>query len=210
MYFVQGLLLGLSISVVIGPMIFLFLNASIERGVKGGLIIGAGAWVSDLLYIVVSILGLSYITQVLNSPYFKSITGLLGGLTLLIIGVMVSINARRLNHLSDQNKAFGLQSNFSLFLKGFLINTLNPFCAIIWVGAVSTLIVSSSVGLSHIVLFVIGSLGTIILTDILKIYFSQQIVDLLTPERQCTLKKVAGMGFFIFGIVIITRVMFLN
>lgn len=206
MYLIQGLVLGISISIVIGPMIFLFLNASMTNGIRGSLIIGVGAWTSDLIYICASYWGMSYLAEVINNPFFKSVTGLLGGLLLVIIGLVLQFQGRRPIDIGDKKPEL-IESNFALFTKGFLINMLNPFCAIIWFGAISTIMISGAADISDMALFVMGSLGIVIISDIFKIHFSNYIVSVLSGEYQEKLKRIASIGFLICGILLMVKVM---
>lgn len=205
-YLIQGLLLGISISILIGPMVLLFIKASMTKGFKGGLTIAFGAWISDLLYILASFYGMTYLSRLINESLFERITGILGGSLLLILGIALLLDTKSSVNIEEQKSTQLLDSYPALFLKGFLINMLNPFCAVVWFGAISTIVLSDDTDSFDVILFVMGSLGTIVISDIFKVYFSNQLVQVLSHENQIKLKRIAGIGFLIFGLVLMIRV----
>ncbi len=81
---IQGIILGLALSVLIGPVFFLLIQTSIKEGFKAALKLELGIISSDAFCIFVSYLGLA---RVLENPTIANYVGLGGGVMLLIIGV---------------------------------------------------------------------------------------------------------------------------
>lgn len=201
----QGILLGLSISVLLGPILFLFIDATLQKGFKGAFALGMGAWTSDILYILISYNALSQISFLTDNESFKSTVGILGGVLLVGLGIAIYRNAE--NQPNTLKPKVALPSKLSrLYLKGFLINTLNPFAFIIWVTSITSLLAMGHSGLSHISAFMLGSMGVIILSDILKMYLAERLLTMLTQKHQIKLKRFAGIGLIALGVLLIIRV----
>ena len=58
---VKGIVIGLSISVPLGPIGMLCIQRTLNRGRKFGFITGLGATTSDLLYAVITLFFLSFV-----------------------------------------------------------------------------------------------------------------------------------------------------
>lgn len=202
----QGILLGLSISMLLGPMIFLYLDATIEKGMRGGVAVGLGVWSSDVAYIIASFFGLTYFLQFVQSEGFKFGLGSVGSIVLIGIGLWTYLSAKPQLQKARKNKNDLPKSDFGLWLKGFLVNSLNPFCGIIWIGAVSSMMTNNQISALEIGLFSLGGVGTIVLTDLLKIRLSERLLLIVSARNQVLLKKIAGVGIVLLGFALMVRV----
>ena len=75
--FFHGVLFGLVLIFVFGPTFFALIQTSIQQGVKSSLLFVLGAFFIDLLYVTVSLYGLS---DLLNNP---ETVGLRNGITMI-------------------------------------------------------------------------------------------------------------------------------
>ncbi|MCX6952151.1 MAG: LysE family transporter [Verrucomicrobia bacterium] len=85
--FFQGLLIGFSIAVPVGPIGLLCLRRSLTDGRLAGLVSGLGAATADALYGVVAALGLTAVTGFLLA--YRTPLQLGGGLFLLYLGLSI-------------------------------------------------------------------------------------------------------------------------
>ncbi len=69
---IQGIFLGISLSFMVGPLLFAILQAGIERGFRAGLAVAGGIWVSDVLYVLVVQYGMEALTTLTALPDFRS------------------------------------------------------------------------------------------------------------------------------------------
>ena len=83
----QGIVLGLSLSFMIGPLLFAILQAGIERGFRAGLAVAGGIWLSDVLYVVALRFGMDGLTALTAMPGFRLWAGIAGGLVLAGFGL---------------------------------------------------------------------------------------------------------------------------
>ena len=203
LYFWNGILLGLALSILVGPILFALIQVSIEQGVKAGLLMASGIWISDFLFVGSIILSVNQISQLITSPFFKPIVGILGGFVLIFIGVGMFIS-KPANMDNDHFEFF--TSKWKLFLNGFLINTLNPFTIIFWTSIITSFAVTDALISLPSVLFFSGILGIIVFTDSLKIFLAKKISKKLKPFHIRLMRKISGMALFLFGIAMIMRV----
>ena len=199
----NGILLGLALSILVGPIVFALIQVSMEQGMKAGTWVGLGIWISDLLFIIGIILGINQISTVVDAPLFAPILGFLGGFVLIFIGVSMFIS----KPASMEAAHFELlPSAWKLWLNGFLINTLNPFTVIFWTSVITSFAIEESLFSLNSWLFFGSILGTIIFTDGLKIVLAKTISQKLQPFHILMMRKVSGVALFLFGIGMIVRV----
>lgn len=79
----KGLLSGIVLSFLIGPVFFTIIQTSIERGFNSGALVAIGVSISDTCYILLTYLGLSHLTE---NPVIKVYLTYLGGTILLLFG----------------------------------------------------------------------------------------------------------------------------
>ena len=195
-----GVQYGLLLSILVGPLLIALLQASVEQGVRGGIAVGLGIWFSDLVFIVSVYTFFSAWTDLVERSWFTITVGGIGSLTLIIYGL-----------LSIQKQPLTLQSNSlqctyrSLWMKGFILNTVNPFTVFFWLFVMATVVLQNHYHLVDSIAFFSGLLGTIVTTDIVKIILSKKILDRLTSTVAQKLHKFSGGALMIFGMVLLFR-----
>ena len=200
-YLLKGLSYGLILSILVGPIIFTLLQASLERGIKMALTIGIGVWISDLIFISTVFFGLSSISEISSLPNFNFFLGTMGSVVLIAFGIGTLFNDKAIDR-SQKVKKNGYAAHF---IKGFLINTINPFTVFFWV-AMSTEIIANDANNSQAIVFFGAILSVIIFTDTLKIVLAKQVRKYLTPKHIIKFRKIVGIVLILFGIILIYRV----
>ncbi|MEI6409091.1 MAG: LysE family translocator [Bacteroidota bacterium] len=217
----QGALLGLSLSFMIGPLLFSVVQAGIARGFRAGLAVAAGIWTCDILYVLAICYGIEQLNTLVNLPHFKFWSGVCGGLLLLIFGVSAWFankkptgeivdagdaftNAPAVNAERSHWKTLGLHK---FWLNGFLLNLINPGTIFFWIGIATAVVIPNNWGGKQITLFFGGMLGTLVITDTLKAYAAQKVRHWLTPAHTRLVQRGIGLMLFVFGLVLIIRVL---
>lgn len=200
----QGLLLGLGLSMLVGPLIIALLEATLSQGFRAGLAVGIGIWVSDALFILFTYLGLVYITQLTSWPGFGLTLGLIGGLVLIGFGLGAILSKPKLD-IELAEAQVKKKSYLKWWTKGFLINTLNPFTVFFWTGVASGIIAKPSFQPLDAIPFYGGVFGMIILSDSLKIWLAKIIRKKLKSGFLHRLQFFAGVGLLGFGLALIIR-----
>ena len=130
--FVQGVLMGLGVSVPIGPVNVLIMSYALRSYTKA-LCLGLGAMSADMLYLALSALGISQLAKI---PIVFTCISVFGAAFLLYIALGIYRQAKR----SVQLQSVELGSHVAVFGKGFLLNIFNPYVIMFWLS------VSASIG----------------------------------------------------------------
>lgn len=204
----QGILLGISLSFMVGPLMFAIVNASLERGLRGGLAVAAGIWLSDLLFMSLMLSGVDVLSRVTALPGFRLWAGLIGGLLLIVFGIASLFSKRRPQSFEDDATANHKHRSFlGYFLGGFLLNTINPFTLFFWLSIASAVIIPNGWNVRQALVFFSGMLGMVIGTDILKAYGAKLLRRYLTVNHIVRIRKGIGLTLIVFGLVLMIRVL---
>lgn len=191
----KGILFGLVLALLIGPVFFTLIQTSIERGFIKGIWVAIGVSLSDVFYISIVYLGLS---KLLESNGAQSYLAYIGGIILISFGVYyVFIKARR-----NFKELVNIPANRNIFryiAKGFIINGLSPFVPLFWIGAVG--LASTEFGYSHneLVFFFAVVVATVFATDSLKVWLAGLLRNLMTPQVLRALNVAIGLILIVFG-----------
>lgn len=197
---IQGTLLGLALSVLIGPVFFLLIQTSIKEGFSAALRLELGIITSDAFCIFISYLGLA---KLLENQTIANYVGLGGGTMLLVIGVKTYFSHKKVaEEIIEIKKTAG----YKLFFKGFLLNTSNPSVILFWLGAVGIAVSQFGQSKLNVGSYFIATLSTYFSIDILKAHLAQKVKKFLTPKSFEIINKIAGVVIFSFGIVLLFRV----
>ena len=200
---IDGIYWGLFLAALIGPVLFILVQVGIERGFRAGATIGCGMWTSDVLFVLLSYFGLSYLLLVTELPGFESVMGFAAGFVLIGLGIMSLLSAPT---ACDTKTSFS-GSHFSLWLKGFMVNTLNPFTVFFWL-MIATVIVPDKIDAgSEAVSFFAGIVLTVIATDCLKVYLARGLRKWLTEEHVKLVRSLVSFLLMIVGLGFLLRVL---
>lgn len=208
----QGILLGLSLSFLIGPLLFAIVEAGIGQGFRAGVSVAAGIWASDFLYVLVVFFGVDALEAVVALPNFKIWAGITGSILLIAFGMGSIWKVRSRKHRSIDNKEAQhpevgpLNKNYQWWwLRGFLLNTINPGTLFFWLGITSAVVVPSGWSRPEMAVFFGGMLATLILTDTLKAWAAKKVRKFLTPTHTQQIQVGIGLLMILFGLVLATR-----
>ena len=208
---IQGILLGISLSFMVGPLLFAILQAGVERGFRAGLAVAGGIWTSDVLYVLVVLYGLEMLAAMTVLPGFRFWAGLAGGALLVAFGAG-NLFFKKSADVHPSSLALGAKEGLSrtytaYFLRGFLLNTINPFTVFFWLGIAGAVLIPNGWSNVEILIFFGGMLGTLVVTDTLKAYAAKRVRHFLTPEHTRWVRIGIGVLLVIFGIVLVLRVL---
>lgn len=202
----KGIVLGLSLSILVGPLVFALIQSTLERGLTAGLMVGLGIWISDLLFITVSWWGVNWVIRVSSWPGFETSLSIAGGIILLGIGA--GLIFRPAGSHDRKTVLLGLRSSlFGEVLKGFLVNTVNPFTIFFWISVMTVMVRENELDQAGTGLFVGGIMGTIVLTDSLKVLFARKVRHWLSPRHIFLFRRISGLILTGFGLFLLFRVL---
>lgn len=199
-FILEGILFGLTLSILMGPLFIALTQSSIERGYQAGLAVGAGIWISDFLFIVLTYEFVHRITHIVNGEYFQLSMGILGGMVLIVFGLYSVFS--KLKELEKSTIA-GTKTYVQFLIKGFLINTINPFTFVFWISVITTYVLARDISGWESIGFLGSILVVIITTDSLKVFLAQLLRRRMTGKHLLWLNRIAGAALTIFGVLLI-------
>lgn len=206
----QGIQTGLVLAIMLGPIFFALVQAGVERGMRAGLMVGLGIWISDLIFILTVFFGASYLVAVTEWSGFKATFGAVGGIILIGFGVgMMLTKSQPLPAIKEGRQEIGARTYLGLWIKGFLINTINPFTFFFWLSVMSLIMLGEDYSTDYASLFFIGVMLTIILTDTLKVALAKFIRQYMTDRHIHILRVISGAALVVFGVVLMVKVFLL-
>ena len=187
--FILGVLTGIISAISFGPAFLTITETSMKRGPLQGALVAVGISMSDIMYVTLLSMGL---ISLINNDLGKSIIGLAGGFLLLLFGL--SFFRKRINREPKEiNTQKGSLTNI---IKGFLVNTLNPYVPVYWAGIVAM----ASTRLTNVEyqIFFTGVLGTMIFADVLKSWLASKAGSIRRLNFGLIYKVVGGL-LLLFG-----------
>lgn len=192
---INGLLFGLLLCVLIGPVFFALIQNAIEKGFFSGFFMAVGIALSDAIYILVTYLGIS---QLVDNPSFNMWLGGIGGSIMLIFGIFYMfkpVPTKGLKQLHAEETKW-----FQQIVKGFVLNGINPFVLIFWIGIVSKITVDFQYNTNQAITFFIVLIATVFTVDILKSYFAVKLSEIVTPRFMKIMNRVVGVALVLFSL----------
>lgn len=207
--FFRGAILGFSLSVFfIGPAFFALIQTSIKNGFRSAVAMALGISLSDALLVFLAYLGAA---QFLGNPTVKLYEGIGGSIVLFIYGVYELFQ----KHEDEKEAKIGIEAiadvnknkRLPLMLaKGFLLNLLNPFVFFMWIASVTS--VSSRYNTKEDLLsFFAGTLGFILILDLLKSLAANRLKKILTHKLMLVIHYIMAVALIISGIVLLYDVL---
>lgn len=194
----DGIRLGLLLSVLVGPVFFALIHSSIEKGFKAGLFFALGILLSDCLYITGANLG---IHGILVNEKFKFWVGITGAIVLVIFGITTFLKKPKAPHLAHLKKFSAKKT----IMKAFILNSMNPFVFIFWLGVVGVVSMKENYNESHIWSFFGATVATAFSIDLLKAFFAHRIKYFLTHNHLIWLNRISGIAMVSFGIRLLVK-----
>ncbi len=200
MAFLEGFVLGLSMIIFIGPVLFTLLQAALQFGFKSGWAVAWGIIVSDVICVVLSKMGASVLLE--NKSYVWYI-GIGGAVLLTGMGLNYLLNP----NLSKKNEVKIKRSDYiGYFVKGFLVNFVNPFVFLVWIGVCTRGLTQYGDYYGNI--YLSGVLLGIFSTDTLKALFAEKLGSILTPQHLAYIYKAVGVLLILFAGILMVRLYF--
>jgi threonine/homoserine/homoserine lactone efflux protein len=201
--FLQGLIMGITLCLMIGPVFFQLIQISMERGYLHAIFFASGVWLSDFLLMAMAVYGVSSVTVMLNNPSFVQYqNAVVGGLFVVFGGA-----ALLRHHATIKNtKPILFKSDISLFFSGFVVNSINPFTVVFWITLAANFNFVQDDGLMKSVLYFGTILAITVGTDIGKAKLARLLTRILKDRHLQLLQIATGLTLIAFGLAIIARI----
>lgn len=172
----QGFLIGIGLSMLIGPVFFSLINTSINQGKRTATYLAVGISMSDLLYIFLAFLG---INSLQHNKSFLFWVGIGGGAVLMLFGLQSIL--KKSNMEADPKVRLETKDVFKTIFKGFLLNSMHPGVVLFWMATVGGIMGEGNFTLGEEILLFGTSIATTFMIDLLKLNLAHKVSQYLTP-----------------------------
>ena len=202
----QGIGLGLLLSIAVGPVLFTTIKQSLNNGHRGGLAFVFGISASDIMLVLISNVFTQFFLQVQERA---TEIGIAGCVFLVSMGIyFLFFKKVKVNEEGKQILfRFRKRDFLRLFASGFIMNTLSPGCILFWI-TWSTAFVPYS-DQQRIIIFV-TCLAVVLALDIMKVMLAGKIRNRLTPHNILILNRINGIILIGFGIALMVGLVLYN
>lgn len=191
MSFFHGLAIGLGTAFFTGPVFFTLLKNTLQYGRHAGLAVALGILLSDLLVLILCLaFANAFLQDILDHQYSSKASSLL----LLFFGVLFILTNPK---TSDDKVATTKGNLISAFIQGFLVNFVNPFVFVLWLGFIA---LSESYEGNLQYLFFAGILCGVFSTDLIKTLLAHKIKAHLKDKWIGIVYTVLGIALILFAI----------
>ncbi len=116
----KGILIGIIASAPMGPVGILCIQRTLNKGRWYGFVTGIGAAVSDMIYALITVLGMSFVMDMINDAQNQFLLQILGSIILLIFGIFCyRSNPMKNMHRSGNQKGSLVHNGITAFLVTF-------------------------------------------------------------------------------------------
>ena len=204
--YLQGVLVGMTFAVLLGPAFFALIQTSIQRGFRSGFFLAIGIFISDLAALILAYFGATRFLG--HDPRENFLFSIIGGIILIIFGTFTFIKkVKPQSSVNDGSVNNEVSKPYVYIIKGFFLNAANPGMWFIWVTVVVSITANFGVNTRAIYLFLIGVLTTIFGTDVLKCFISNQIKHYLNHKVMTWMNRIVGIILIGFGTYLIINIL---
>jgi L-lysine exporter family protein LysE/ArgO len=187
--------LGISLAAPIGPV-----NAAqLDRGIKGGFInawlVGLGATLADIIYMLFVYLGLVHFLEI---PILKTFLWLFGFFVLVYTGIESLIGAGKITISNQRTSPTYSKSFFS----GFFMSIANPLTIMFWLGIYGAVLANAKAVFStnQLIINSIAIIVGLLIWDITMACVASTFRKLLTKQLLIAISIISGISLIGFGL----------
>lgn len=198
---IKGLLLGLILSISIGPVIFAILKQSLTNGHKAGYAFVAGVSLSDLSILFVCNIFTGLFALVLTH---KASIAMIGAGFLFLVGCY-TILFKKISVVQmdgEREKTMRARDYLGVVISGFLMNTLNPSVFLFWfawTAAIGSDAAETQNPNMHKVVVFGTCLLFVLISDLAKVYLAKKLRPHLTEKTLLWINRAAGIIILVFS-----------
>ena len=198
----KGILLGLTVSMPLGPIGIILINRTIKRGMLSGFFSGLGLATADTLLALLAGVGFTVIISFIKEERF--IISIIAGLIIIGVGLKVFLS----NPVKDiRNREKTDKSLWRDYYSVFVLSISNPYTIFIYVAFFSSVQINGNVRPELVPIFLVPGvlIGTIAWWFFLS-YFVSRFKKKIRLRLIVRLTKIAGIIILIIGIIVLLSV----
>lgn len=192
--FIYGIGTGFLMSVLLGVIFFMLIQAGLQHHWKKGVTIALGVISGDLIFVILAIGFTRYIETILKNH--ETAMAFFGGSVLLIMGIATFVQSRE-NTAPHTNKT-GFSNARDFFIKPFVINLTNPANAAWWLGLYS---IPPAVNylMNQKIAFAAGAILTVFFTEVGVAAAAFKLRNWITPGVIKKVDKVVAIALLLIS-----------
>jgi threonine/homoserine/homoserine lactone efflux protein len=198
----KGIILGLAVSIPLGPISIIMINRTIKRGMLSGFFSGLGLATADTLLALIAGLGFSVVLSFIKEE--RLILSVVGGVVIMAVGLKVFLS----NTVKDiRNKEKVNKSLWRDYYSVFVLSISNPYTIFIFVAFFSGVHINGNVKPELVPFFLIPGvlIGTISWWFFLS-YFVSRFKKKIRLRMIVRVNKVAGIVIIGIGLIVVLSV----
>jgi threonine/homoserine/homoserine lactone efflux protein len=200
---IEGSTYGLFLAILVGPLLMTLVNTSIKSGYKKGLAVASGIWISDLIFILI-LFNLSKEFSALLTEGVLKVMALISGITFIAVGINYIVKTK-----SSNEAGYKVPDTYVWqTIKGFMINTINPFTFVFWTTLSAKNVLFKKYDSSEGLAFFSSIIAVIIITDTLKVLLADKISNILKSHIVVYLQYFTATIFILSGSYILFKFLF--
>lgn len=194
MAFLEGYGIGLAMVVFIGPVFFTLLKTTLRYGFRGGIMVALGIFISDAVCVALCSFGAIPFFKNQGNQFWLAIAG-----SIILFGLGLKYLIKPSLKSVEISDTLGAHHYTYFFAKGFVVNFVNPFVFLVWIGVIGYS--RLKYGLTHdLFFFLAAALLGILTTDSLKVIFAHRLKALIRTDYLVHVYRVIGIVLIGFGI----------
>ena len=198
----KGIILGLTVSMPLGPIGIIMINRTIKRGMLSGFFSGLGMACADTLLAFLAGIGFTVIVSFINKELF--IISIIAGLIIIGVGLKVFLS----NPVMDmRNREMANKSLWRDFYSVFVLSISNPYTIFIFAAFFSGVHINGNVKPELVPFFLIPGVfvGAISWWFFLS-YFVSRFKKKIRLRLIVRINKVAGIVVIVIGVIVLLSV----
>jgi threonine/homoserine/homoserine lactone efflux protein len=199
----KGIILGLAISMPLGPIGIILVNRTIKRGFLSGFFSGLGLATADTILAALAGVGFSVIISFIKEQRF--IISIVAGIIIIGVGLKVFLS----NPVKDfRNREKANKSLWRDYYSLFMVSISNPYTIFIFVAFFSGIHINSKISPELVPFFLIPGifLGAVSWWFLLS-YFVSRFKKKIRLRSIVKVNKIAGITIMIIGIIVLLSVL---
>jgi len=196
--FLAGMLVSLSLALSVGPGLALQFQACVQRGFFGGMAVIFARYLSDVALLCLSYVGVLQVVASSRNQFYGGIAG-----SIACIGFGLVFLLKKSNYIFSPVSLptyKNPESFFSYFFASLVINTMNPFVVLFWMGLVALASGNFGIHTRSFFFFFSGLIITAMAFDLLKCILFSQIKLRLKPRYFRWVNRFTGIALLVAGI----------
>lgn len=193
--FLSYVILGLTLAAPIGPVNAAQLDRGIKHGFLHSWLVGIGAMLADVVYMLVVYLGL---VSFIDTPIVQTFLWIFGAFVLIYTGVesMISAGSIHIQNLRSREPLY------KAFFSGFMMSLTNPLTILFWLGIYGSVLAqtAASASTNELLLYSSAIILGLLVWDVSMATISSGFRKILTSRLLILISVLSGISLVGFGV----------